>query len=346
MKISIDVTRMHSLNKQRGVGFYIQSLLQSLKSYSKEEVIFTEEYTSEKFDIIHYPFFDLYKKTLPIKKKYPTIVTIHDVTPLVFKDHYPSGLRGRLNFQFQKLALKNISAVMTDSEASKKDLVKYLPLKANQVYVVYPTPSSEYKTIKSLSKLSKIKRTYNLPDTFVIFGGSLNWNKNILNQIQAAVECKKHIVLFGKGWEQRDNLNHPELKSFKEFVEKYSTHSQVHIVGFIPTEDLVLLMNAAEMLLFASFYEGFGLPILESQLCGTPVITGNISSMPEIAGKGALLVNPNSVDSIKEAIMELSLNSSLKKKLINEGFKNAERFNLQSMADQAINVYHRAFVNK
>lgn len=339
MKISIDVTRMHSLNKQRGVGFYTQSLYLALKRYSKEEVFLTEEQTSQSFDVIHYPFFDLFKRTLPISKKTKTVVTIHDVTPLVFKEHYPSGIKGSINLRFQKLSLKSVSAVVTDSEASKKDLVKYLPLESEQIYVVYPTPSSEYKVAKDKTKLSKIKTKYNLPNNFILFGGSLNWNKNILNQLKAAIDCKKNIVLFGKGWEQRDNLNHPELRSFKEFIRKYEKHPQVHILGFVPTEDLVLLMNVSEMLLFASFYEGFGLPILEAQLCGTPVITSNTSSMPEVAGKGAVLVDPKNVDNIKEAIMEISLNSNFKKKLISEGFLNIKRFNLESMANQAMRVY-------
>lgn len=341
MKISIDVSRMHSLNKQRGVGFYTQSLFHALKQHTKEDVSLTEDLTDKTFDIIHYPFFDLFKRTLPLNKKAPTVVTIHDVTPLVFKKYYPPGIKGQINFQFQKIALKNVSFVMTDSKASKKDLVKYLSLKEDQIVVVYPTPSSEYKQVKAADKLSKIKSRYKLPNNFILFGGSLSWNKNILNQIKAAVDCKKDIVLFGKGWESRENINHPELKSFKEFLEKYENHPQVHIIGFVPTEDLVLLMNAAEILLFASFYEGFGLPILESQLCGTPVITSKTSSMPEIAGSGAILVDPNSIEQIKEAIMEISLNPSLKKKLIADGFVNAQRFNLESMATQAMKVYQK-----
>lgn len=342
MKISIDVTKMHSLNKQRGVGFYIQGLVQALKQFTKEEVFLTENPTNKTFDVIHYPFFDLFKRTLPLKKNVPTVVTIHDVTPLVFKKHYPPGIKGQLNFQFQKIALRNVDLVMTDSAASKKDLVKYLPLRAEQIFIVYPTPSIEFKSVRDINKLSKIRTRYNLPNNFILFGGSLNWNKNILNQIQATIECKKDVVLFGKGWESRDNLNHPELSSFKQFIQKYENHPQIHIIGFVPTEDLVLLMNAAEMLLFASFYEGFGLPILEAQLCGTPVITSQTSSMPEIAGKGAILVNPDSIDEIKEAILEISLNATLRKKLVSDGFANAKRFNLESMADQAMKVYQKA----
>lgn len=346
MKISIDVTKMHSLNKQRGVGFYTQSLVQALKQFTNEDIFLTESPTDKAFDVIHYPFFDLFKRTLPMSKKAPTVVTIHDVTPLVFKEHYPPGIKGKINLHFQRLSLKNVDSVMTDSEASKKDLIQYLPLSEKQVHVVFPTPSSEYKIIKDGNKLSKIKTKYNLPKKYAIFGGSLNWNKNVLNQIQAAVECKKDVVLFGKGWENRNNLNHPELRSFKEFIRRYEKHSQVHILGFVPTEDLVLVMNGAEMLLFASFYEGFGLPILEAQLCGIPVITSNISSMPEVAGNGAILVEPKSVDSIKEAIMEISLNASLKKKLIAEGFNNVKRFTLKSMAQQAMVVYQQVLKDR
>ena len=129
MKVAIDVSPLKNANRYRGVGIYTQQLVKSLQSLniSNFSCQLIEDKTMVKdSDLIHYPFFDLFFLTLPLKKEKPTVVTIHDVIPLVFSEHYPVGLRGAFKFQIQKNSLKNVRAVITDSENSKKDIFKYL----------------------------------------------------------------------------------------------------------------------------------------------------------------------------------------------------------------------------
>lgn len=345
MKIGINISKLNKLNSQRGIGFYTKYLIESLKKYTSEEIlVIGSQKNSVKVDVMHYPFFDFFRASLPIKKDFPTVVTIHDTTPLVFPKHYPPGLKGKINFFKQKLALKKVRAVITDSKSSTKDIEKYLNVNDKKIFPIYLSVREVFKNTKGIKSIEQIKRKYSLPEVFFIYIGDVNWNKNLLNLTEAIVESKKDICFVGKGFSQ-SSLDHLELKSFKQFHEKFSNHPNVHILGFVEEVDLVLLLNGAKGLLLPSFYEGFGLPILEAQACGVPVITSNVSSMPEIAGAGALLINPSSVKNIKEAIELISNNSELRNQLIKKGFNNLERFSWEKTAEETVKVYEYAIKN-
>lgn len=342
MKIGINISKLNKLNTKRGIGFYTQYLIESLKKYTKEEILIIDS-QEKKFavDVMHYPYFDFFKASLPIKKDFPTVVTIHDTTPLVFPKHYPPGIKGKINFFKQKFALKKVRAVITDSKSSAKDIEKYLNIPSKKIFPIYLSVRDIFKKNKEIKSLEQIKRKYNLPKEYFIYVGDINWNKNLLNLTEAIIESKNNVCFIGKGFSQ-SSLDHPELKSFKQFKEKFSSHPNVYVLGFIEDNDLVLLLNGAKGLLLPSFYEGFGLPILEAQACGVPVITSNVSSMPEIAGEGALLINPGSVKHIKEAIELITNNSELRSKLVKKGFSNVEKFSWKKTAEETVKVYEYA----
>lgn len=340
MKVGIDVSSLHVLSKQRGIGVYAQSLIEGLKKYTDVQVVVIEEPRQHpEVDLIHYPFFDLFRPTLKVVSL-PTVVTIHDATPLVFPEHYPPGIRGKLNLFRQEQALKKVAAVITDSQASKKDVIKYLKVDERKIFPIYLAAGEQFKPVKLPSLLKEVANKYHLPKKFALYYGNINWNKNLLNLTEATIKAGIDLVLAGGGFTTRDNLDHPELKSFAQFVEKYSQHPQVHILGFIPADDLVIMVNLAQVVLLPSFYEGFGLPIVEAQACGTPVVTSDVSSMPEVAGKGAILVNPHHVDQIAQAIKDVMSNSALRQDLINKGFTNVKRFSWQKTAHETVQVYH------
>lgn len=340
MKVGIDVSSLHVLSKQRGIGVYAQSLIEGLKKYTDVQVVVIEEPGQHpEVDLIHYPFFDLFRPTLKVGSL-PTVVTIHDATPLVFPQHYPPGIRGKLNLWCQKQALKKVRAVITDSQASKRDISKYLPVDDQKIFPIYLAAGKQFKLVKSPLLLTSVANKYRLPKKFALYYGNVNWNKNLVNLTAAAVTAGVEIVLVGGGFANRDHLDHPERASFKQFVEKYSQHPQVHILGFIPADDLVIMVNLAQVVLLPSFYEGFGLPIVEAQACGTPVVTSDVSSMSEVAGKGAILVNPHHVDQISQAIKDVMSNSALRQDLINKGFTNVKRFSWQKTAHETVQVYH------
>ncbi len=346
IRVAINNTALSSGHKTRGIGFYTKNLIDSLRAHLDITVLqFSMTKDIKRADIVHYPNFDFFQMTLPFKRKFPTVVTIHDVIPLLFPEHYPPGIKGRLKLSLQKRSLKSISGVITDSEVSKKDIHQILGVELRKIYVTYLAPATHFKAISDKKRLKEIKDKYNLVDQFAIFVGSVNWNKNLLNLTQASVDAGIDIYLIGKNFEEISVSNHPELRSYKQFLEKYSNHPKVHLLGFIPDEEIVEIYNLASILLLPSFYEGFGLPILEAQTCGLPVITSNTSCMPEIAGEGAILVNPESIEEIKQGIEKIINDKKFTESLINGGFKNVKKFSWNKTADETVKVYQHVLKN-
>jgi glycosyltransferase involved in cell wall biosynthesis len=346
MKVGIDISALNSMSKGRGIGFYSDYLIKSLKQYTNVEVIVIDGRQliadSRQLDLIHYPFFDFFKPTLKVDPDIPTVVTIHDVIPLLFPKHYPSGIKGRINLFRQKQALKKVKAIITDSETSTRDVKKVFSINQDRIFSVYLDCADDFKNIKEKKSVTATLVRYHLPTRYLLYTGSVNWNKNLLNQTKAALAQGIDIVYIGKGFEQKDQLDHPEMASFKQFLEKYANNSRVHVLGFVPHEDLINLISGAQAILYVSFYEGFGLPILEAQSCGTPVITANTSSMVEVAGKAAILVDPDDEKAIEQAIYKIVNQPKIADELRQKGIANLERFSWEKTAHETVKVYKYA----
>lgn len=330
------------MSKNRGIGFYTKYLIDSLKKYTQVEVVVLEtQGDREKVDLIHYPFFDLFRPTLKVAKDIPTVVTIHDLIPLRFPQHYPVGIKGRINLFRQKQALKKVKAIITDSDTSTKDVIEIFKISPKIISTVHLAPAVHFKKLPE-SEIQKIIDKFNLPGKFILYSGGVNWNKNLIMQTKAALDSGLDVVFVGNGFSNRDNLEHPELKDFKQFLLRYENNPLVHILGFVSDSELVALMNGASVLMFASHYEGFGLPILEAQSCGLTVIIGNNSSMVEVAGDGAQLVDPESEDSINSGLNKILADDKYKELLIKKGFENLKRFSWEKTALQTYKVYQDA----
>lgn len=341
MKVAINSQPLASGHQVRGIGFYTKNLITSLRAENVEVQEFNQESKVQWADIIHYPFFDLFKKTLPSSHKFPTVVTVHDVIPLKYPTKYPAGIRGKINNIFQIRSLKKVSAIITDSKASLEDINKYLKVPKEKIETIYLGVDNKFRQIEDSKLLNPVLQQYRLPAKFALYVGNVNWNKNILNMTQACLDAQIDLVIVGKSFTERNNLNHSELKSFRLFLEKYSNNPNINILGFVPDEDLILLYNLATLTILVSFDEGFGLPILESQACGTPVITSNCSSMPEVAGEGAILVDPNNNQEITQRIVGILSDQKLSNRLVELGLDNAKKFSWESTAGKTIKVYQK-----
>lgn len=343
MKIAIDVNPLNNGHKDRGVGAYTINLLNELKKIPELKIQEFNYLTEVKnVDVIHYPYFDLFKHSLIFQNNIPVVVTIHDVIPLAYPKAYPVGIKGKINYYQQKRTLKKIAAVITDSKASEENIIKFLGVPEEKIFPVALAPFNHFRKIENKNELEKIRNKFNLPKKFTLFVGNVNWNKNLLNMTEAAVTADIDVVFIGKSFEEKDNLDHPEMSSFNSFLKKYVNNPKIHILGLIKSEELVSIMNIADILLLPSFAEGFGLPILEAQICGVPVVTSNISSMPEVAGKGALLVDPYSVESISQAINRINKNQELRQSLIKDGFENVNKYSWKKCAKDTLEVYQKA----
>ena len=323
MKIGINTSPLTNLNKNRGVGIYTKNLIDNILKFDKKnQYFFFEKKITSVVDIIHYPFFDPFFLTLPIIKRFPTIVTIHDLTPIVFSNNYPKGLKGEIKWQIQRLSAKSASAIITDSENSKRDIIKYLNFPPSKTHIVYLAAASIYKELVKGEWENKIRNKYDLNKDFILYTGDVNYNKNLPNLYKAYEKLKSKnldLVLVGNA--------------------KFKAPNGIRELGFVPEEDLVKLYNLAKVLCLPSLYEGFGLPVLEALSCGCQVVSSKNSSLPEIGGNAAFYCDPKSDQDIASKIEE-AITSPKDKKIL---FSQAQKFSWGKTALETIEVYDSVF---
>ncbi len=341
MKVGISIRNLKEGHDKRGIGNYTRNLILNLRKKKISVIEFEDLSALGRVDLVHYPTFDFFNHTLPLFKNFPIVVTIHDVIPLLFPEHYPKGIKGGINLLRQKLSLRQVSCIITDSYSSKKDIEKKLSVKEEKVFPIYLAPSREFTKIEGQNKLDNVSKKYNLPSEFIVYYGDINWNKNLYGIAEAAESANVNLVMIGNSFTTTIS-EHKELSSYKKFLDRFKESPLIHLKGFMPTEDLVCTINLAKITILASFYEGFGLPIVESQACGTPVITSPISAMKEVGGEGVIYVNPYNPSSIEEGIRKLLGDPRLAKKLVQKGFENIKRFSWSRCTEETIEVYKYA----
>ena len=279
--------------------------------------------------------------TLPLVRKggLKTVITVHDLG----SEYLPSmhQLKQRLYLSYiQKYQLKTATKIIAVSKATKEDLVKKVGIKAEKISVVYEGYNQKlYKPVKDDILIDSL-RGYGLKrGKYFLFVGTIQPRKNlerVIKAFSAHLEgVKAHLrgglklaIVGAKGWLSDGIYRLPQ---------KLGIEDRVKFLGYVPEKDLPALYSGAIALLFPSLFEGFGLPILEAQACGCPVITSNTSSMPEIAGKGAILVDPYSVDDIVRGIREIG-EVGVRQRLIKAGFENIKRFSWEKCARETLKV--------
>lgn len=344
MKIAIDISPLQTGHKVRGAGFYLENLKGALAKYypENEYKFFTRgEKLPVNVDLVHFPYFEPFFLALSIYKKYLTVVTVHDLTPIVFKKHFPRGLKGEIKWQMQRYALKKANAIITDSNCSKKDIVKYIGVAENKVSVIYLAAGEEFKiTHNSEVKIRYLRKKYNLPDKFVLYVGDVTWNKNLPKLVEAVKSINVPLVMVGKALVSEDfDKNNPWNRDLVKVQDLVKDDKNIVRLGFIPTEDLVAIYNLASVFVMPSLYEGFGLPILEAMSCGCPVVTTKEGSIPEVSGDSAFYVDGYDLESIASGIKKVFNDKSLQKEFSEKGLENAKKFSWEKTAGQTLRVY-------
>jgi len=259
------------------------------------------------------------------RTKAKLVTTIHDLTFLKYpKSHTKHSISAHT--RHLKRAKKYADKIITDSNSTKKDLIDY-GIDQSKITVIYPAPAKIFKPINSKSKIKAIKQNHNLKGPYILSVGTQEPRKNLPTLIKAFSRFKNKnltLAIVGKfGW--------------GEHVKKVDN---VQLLGFVPDEDLVGLYSAAKAFVYPSIYEGFGFPILEAFSCNCPVITSNISSLPELGGNAAIYTNPKKEKDIYEAIkFVLNLGSESRKSLIQKGQVQAKKFSWEKTANQTLKVY-------
>ena len=328
MHIAIDTTPLETGHARRGVGTYTKNLVDALKQYEPAHSysFFTRgQKVPAGADLVHVPYFDPFFLTLPLVKITPTIVTVHDLIPLVFPDKFPSGIKGSLKWQIQKLSLAGARRIITDSECSKRDIAKITGFDRKKIDAVYLAPDPEF----AVGNAKPSEKPY------FLYVGDVNWNKNVPGLLSAfAAFGKNELVLVGKAF---TDSSLPETKEINRIIHDLGIEKSVRRTGFVSTRELVGLYAGATALVIPSFYEGFGLPVLEAMCAGCPVVAADTSSLTEIAGP-AIRVGTESKSIAQGMRKALTLNRETQQKLQSEWVK---RFSWKLTARNTVQSYEK-----
>lgn len=348
MKVAINTFPLNTAHQARGIGAYTRNLLEQLKKRTDVEVLeFDKTSEIKEVDVMHFPWFDLFFHTLPIRKKFPTVVTVHDVIPLLFQQAYPIGIKGKLNFFLQRLALKSCKAIITDSKISKSDIVKTLKISGEKVQVIPLAADENFKLLSDSEKL-RVQKKYKLPKKFLLYVGDANFVKNLpflidcFKKLGSSFGEMRLVLVGGVFLKKIDNIIHPELDSLRQVfykIDKFKLREKILMPGQVPADDLVGFYNLATVYVQPSLYEGFGLPILEAMRCGCPVISSNTGSLKEVGGDAALYFNPQNPEQFFELLSRLLEDASLRNKLSKLGILQAEIFSWEKTTDETVEVY-------
>lgn len=366
MKIAINTGPLESGNSVRGIGFHTKELLSAINKviheYKNLEIIPVDLFKVKvgKYDLVHYTSFNPYFFSLPFKKQAKRVVlTIHDLIYLVYPDSYPPGIKGKIRFFIQKLLIRSVDKIITISNASKADIVKFLGVSPERVSVVYLAAKGELKRISTGTILHQIKTKYHLPEEFVLYVGDINYNKNIPTLMRACRIANVPLVIVGKqaldiqdgGMTLRDihgpldwirfvsGRPHPELAHYSLLLEEFKKSENVFCLGFVPDNDLSVIYSLATVYCQPSYYEGFGLPLLEAMVCGLPVVASRIGAHVEIGEEACLYVNPHKPEDVAQKITSLFTDTNLRNSLIKKGFAQVKRYSWEKTARETLKVY-------
>jgi glycosyltransferase involved in cell wall biosynthesis len=326
--------RFFSVNQQRDMSSR-KSLLTRLDTLYRD-LIWTHvqlplQVAKHGVDLLHMP-----ANVIPLIQPCRTVVTILDAIVLQFPESFSLWHRtyARLLIPY---SAKRSTRILTISEQSKRSLVEYMKIDPEKIVVTYLAAASDFGPVAQ-PEITRVRQMYNL-NQYILTVGALEPRKNMIRLLQAFAQLRAdgysgELVHAGpKGWLFEDVMVE---------VDRLDLQGSVRFLGRVPKQDLIGLYNAATCFVYPSLYEGFGLPVLEAMSCGCPVITSNLSSLPEITGDAAIMVDPYNVQQIVKAMQEVLANPSFAHNLIQRGFQQAMQFSWARCAQETLAVYQQA----
>ena len=262
----------------------------------------------------------------PIKK----IVTIHDLIFLRFPQYY-SFFDRKIHFWKFKKAAEKADLIIAISEQTKRDTIQFLKVPEEKIKVVYQGCHQAFKENQSVDFLNSIKEKYNLPERFILNVGTIEERKNLLNIAKAITETEIPLVVIGKKTKY--------FKKIQKFLQKNKLDNQVQFLENVSMEELAAIYKLADLFVYPSFFEGFGIPVIEALFSKTCVITSNLSCLPEAGGNNSVYIDPNNFEDIKAKILFLWNNESERKRRAEKGFDFVQKFNDEKIANDLMQVY-------
>jgi len=287
-----------------------------------------------RLDLFHSPDF-----TLPPARRARGVLTVHDLSFIRVPDSAHPRLRKFL-LQAVPRSVQRADWVLADSQCTKRDLVELMGSSAEHVEVIYPGVERRFRPIREAAVLAAVQQRYQLPPRFVLALSTLQPRKNFERLIQAYALMSealrrdvKLVIAGGRGW---------CYDSIFETVKALQMEEAVRFPGYIADKDLPALYGLAELFALPSLYEGFGLEPLEAMACGTPVVTSDVSSLPEVVGDAGLCVDPLNVERLAEAMELVFADPALRQEMTRRGIERAQGFTWSAAAQTLLHLYERA----
>ena len=364
MRIGIDARKLHDF----GIGTYIRNLLRHLArmddrteyvvvcrpedrealaslganfravpesagNYTvSEQVRIPLVLRREGVTLFHAPHY-----VLPPLIRCRSVVTIHDCIHLMFPQYLPN----RFAFDYARasirLAARRATRILTVSESSKRDILKYVDARPDKIDVIYNAYDERFAIDPAEEDVVRVRERYQLQDEFVLYAGNVKPHKNLERLIEAFHIVRKRgldqlkLVLIG------DDIS--KYTALRRAVHRHQLHKYVRFLGYLPEETLAVMYRLAGVFVFPSLYEGFGLPPLEAMASGTPVVTSNVSSLPEVAGDAAMLVDPYDPTAIADGIYRVLTDEQLRKNLRHRGVARAGMFSWEQSVRRVRKIY-------
>jgi glycosyltransferase involved in cell wall biosynthesis len=327
-----------------GVGKVVRTPGSLIGVPLREQVSLPYHFLADRIDLVHFPC-----ATAAIWSPRPFVITVHDTIELMSMSDKNAGGSFKRNLMHlynrynQIMAIRRAAAIITVSQNSKKDIINYFKIPEGKIIVTYEAPDEMFVYIEDKCQLDEIRFTYQLENEYILGIGSADPRKNLSCMIQAYSQLNPELIA---RYQLVIVMTHNRLQeSLFSLVEKLGLSQRVKFLATVSNQDLVFLYNGATLFVFPSLYEGFGLPLLEAMACGVPVVTANNSSIPEIAGGAARLVDGiEGKDGFTRLSAEMAkvLNDKyLQESLSHRGIERGKAFSWDKCAEETALLYRR-----
>jgi glycosyltransferase involved in cell wall biosynthesis len=318
---------------EAGVPQRFQTRQISANPYIRLGYDLSSKLRSDRPDLLHVQY------TAPLFCPVPTVVSVHDVSFLEHPEYFARGRALQLKVTVAA-TVKRAARILTGTEFARDSIVRAYNLPPEKIVVVPDAASTSFRAVNRQAAVQKVQSTFHVKAPFVLSVGDLQPRKNHIGLIKAFArlikdqpQLKHDLVLAGKETWFGNRV--------REAAKESDIASRIHFTGFVSDHDLLQLYNACDCFAFPSFYEGFGIPVLEAMACGRAVICSNASSIPEVADGAALLFNPDSTDEIARALSDVLRDGELRGRMERLGVQRAAYFSWQKTAQMTLEVYRQ-----
>lgn len=318
-------------NGLANTGNFCISLLPLRNKWLRMPVALGVETFRKKIDVLHTQYF------IPPFYKGKIVVTVHDICFKTFPQYFSRS--DMFSFKLFELRIKKADRIIVVSNFIKDELMQKMGVDSQKIDVIYNGVNGTFRPIENKKAISKIESKYGIKSKFILYVGRINLRKNLDSLIMAyglirrKMGAEYKLVIAGK---------HDFGKGIiYNTARKLNLEKEVIITGYVPMEDLPLLYNGAKVFVYPSFYEGFGLPVVEAMACGTPVVTSNTPVFSEISGGAAIMIDPYNVKQLAEATIRLLTRSDIWKEFSEAGLRRASIFSWEKTAELTLKSYNK-----